>query len=135
MAELVTFRLETTQHDIEPEKAAADLYKDLHLEKIEALCKRPGNLLAEGRFRHTALILGTATATVLARRLAEHWLRDEYQGVQLDRRGHPISISRLADVPPGHLAIINPGNKVSIHSIKDVAQGEDMVGHLARLID
>lgn len=146
MSELVQVRLVTTKEDAGTERAAAEA-RDYDVLKAEPVrlspdgtprdvtlrASLPDDALSEARFVDPVTITITATLATLAIRFANHWLQSREAGVQIDTRTTPVTISRLAGVPFGAIAVINADGTTSIHR-EAYEQPEDIVGKLPELL-
>ena len=145
MSDLVQIRLVTTAEDAASERAAAgtDGYRvtgatavalssdgtpvDSSLTDSLPL---PG--LAEARFVDPVTMTITLSVATLAVRLVNHWMKTREAGVQVDLRTKPATVSRLAGVPLGTLAIIHPDGKTTVR--REVYRApENVIGTLSKL--
>lgn len=67
---------------------------------------RPGMIEAVG-------LVITASVSVMAYKLFNHWLRKRELGVQIDARTKPATISNIANVPSGFVVIIDQDGKIT----------------------
>jgi hypothetical protein len=68
------------------------------------------------RFIEPVSIIAAATAALLAYRLVEHWLSKDEQGVQIDARTQPATVTNIAGIPAGFVVIIAPDGSVTSHA-------------------
>jgi hypothetical protein len=139
-------RLVTTSEDadVEREAAEATAYELAAPEKIRLSPQGfpddptlrdslPPEGIPEGRFVEPVTIVATITFATLAVRLVNHWMKSQEAGVQVDTRTKPVTISRLAGVPFGTLAVIHPDGSTTIHR-EAYDSPEDVMGTIAQVL-
>jgi hypothetical protein len=147
VTEHITVRLVVSHEDATAEAAAVPDTGDYRLGQATPIARDGGNLpldaslrdslpagdeLLEARFIDPVTITATLTLATLAVRLVNHWMKSNEAGVQIDTRTTPATISRLAGVPNGTLAIINPDDTTTL--VREAYDDpEDVIPKLAPL--
>lgn len=146
MSDLVCVRLVTTTEDAVAEQNAAASTDDYRVTDLTAVALSPDRTpkdpsltdslplqgLVEARFVDPVTMTVTLSLATLAIRLVNHWLKAREAGVQVDLRTTPATVSRLAGVPLGTLAIIQPDGK-TIVSHETYHAPENVMGLLTKL--
>ncbi len=108
MPDTILVRLETSQQDAEAEQAAAEGSDEITIKSVEPIEAADPADPTVTRFVGTVAIIAATSISWIAGRMATTWLKDKEQGVQIDLRDRPATISRIAGVPNGFVVIINP---------------------------
>ncbi len=128
----VAIRLEIERRDVQAEQEASA--EEFTIERMEAAPRGSTSPVLEARFIEPVTLLAAVTLGWLAKRLVDHWLRDQERGVQIDLRTTPPTVSRIAGVPRGFLVIIDREG-VARTEKTTYEQSEALVPVLQQLID
>jgi hypothetical protein len=107
----VELRVVMTREDLEHEQAIGA--NGLVPERVEPIAAPPPGL-GEARFIETVAVICTITLAEIARRLVNDWLKRNEQGVQIDLRTIPPTISMIANIPRGYLVIIDKNGESQV---------------------
>ncbi len=126
----IKVRIEMTRDELTYEQAQGD--NSLSIESVNSITSSSKGL-GEARFIETVAVIAAVTVSILAKRIVDHWLKSQEQGVQIDLRSKPPTISTIAKVPHGFLIIINKDGKAKLHKI-EYEKGEDLTPLLTPLL-
>jgi hypothetical protein len=125
----IKVRMEMMRDDLEYTQGA----EGLTIESVSSLETSTPRGLDEARFIDSVVVVVTATVAVLAKHIVYYFLRSKEQGLQIDLRTIPATISVLANVPQGFLVIIDKAGKPMLHKAEYV-KGEDLTPILSHLL-
>jgi hypothetical protein len=86
----------------------------LVIEDVSSL-KQPLSGLVEARFIDPVSVLVTASIATLTNYIVHYFLKAREQGLQIDLRTTPPTISFIANVPRGFVVIIDKSGKATVH--------------------
>jgi hypothetical protein len=69
--------------------------------------------LKEAKFVELVVVGAVVSVTWLVKRITDHWLKKNEQGVQIDLRASPPVVSVVANVPQGFVVIIDKDGNAS----------------------
>jgi hypothetical protein len=130
MDEPIRLRLEMTQDDLAVEQQRAD--KHLSVESVSPM-EPSSEALEEARFIETVVVIAAVTVGLIAKRIVDDWLKNKEQGLQIDTRTVPPTISMLANVPRGFLVLIGKDGSAEVHKA-EYEKGEDLAPLLAQYL-
>lgn len=85
-------------------------------EALEAV--ETGSPFREAKFVESVVIIGVVGLSWLVKRVVDHWLNKNQQGIQFDLRTTPPTMSAVANVPQGSIVIIDINGKASVKQAK-----------------
>jgi hypothetical protein len=115
VADTIRVSVVTTRAALEQDKEA--LGHELVIESILPF-QADGSRLDRAHFVEAIAAVVGITIVALAKRIVEHRLTNSEQGVQIDTRTTPSTISYIANVPKGFIVIIDETGKPLVHQAK-----------------
>lgn len=125
MTKKIEIRLETSKQNLEEEKAAAAASnEEFSVKKTEPASAPAGSPIARSHFVDLIAVTVATTVGHIAKRMFDNWQKDKQQGIQIDLRETPASISRIAGAPRGFLVVIDAKGKVKMEQLKFKEEGK-----------
>ncbi|MGA9773836.1 MAG: hypothetical protein WBV94_32700 [Blastocatellia bacterium] len=130
MPDAISIQLETTKDLLKQDQEAAPDKTELEIHSENPLVDAgDGSPLKEAKFIETLAIVATVGITWIVKRIVDNWLKNHEQGVQIDLRTDPATISTVANVPRGFVVIIDRNGKATTKQAK-YEKSEDLQGWL-----
>jgi len=129
----VQIRLEASRSVLKPGGPFAAGTDGIRVNEVEELGSGKGGRLVEPRFVDPVTAVVAASVAVIASRLVDHWLKKDEEGVQIDLRTQPVTISTLQNVPNGFVVIVDRDGKARVEK-GTYAKGADLAPLLERLL-
>ena len=126
MADHIQFQIALTKKMLDEERDALKSHQDCELGAEKPVPLEDGKGISNARFVDPVSLVGVVTLAWLTKRMVDHWLKSDEQGVQIDLREKPPAISRIAGVPMGFIVIINVDGKPETHKA-DYEKSEDLM--------
>ena len=130
MPDTISIQLETTEDLLKQDREAAldETELDIHSEK-PLMDADDGSPLREAKFVETLAIVATVGITWIVKRIVDSWLKSHEQGVQIDLRTDPATMSVVANVPRGFVVLIDKDGKATTKQA-EYEKVEDLQGWL-----